>query len=100
MRASVVRLRLNGVKHRCELDEGFIVVSEVTDHTCMAYRARSEALLYRSDDRSRGAAGVPLFEPSLLHWDERGIFLQGWEIGIGTDGKSVQHVQIWVVRPL
>src|SRR5476649_2261523 len=45
MRASVVRLHLDGVKHRCDPIEGFIVVSEVTDRKFRAYQTRSRCYI-------------------------------------------------------
>lgn len=100
MRATIVRLRLDGAKHKCETEEGFVVVSEVTDHRCMGYHARSQAQLYRTEDRTTGHKGPPLFDPFLLSWDERGVFVQGWEIGIGEKGESLQRAQIWQIIPL
>lgn len=100
MRASVVRLRLNGAKHRSEPEEGFIKVLEVADQTHRAFYSRSEAVLYRSEDISKGSIGPILGDPALLSWDQRGVFLQGWEPGSDEAGKPCQRVQVWLIRPI
>ncbi len=98
--ATVVRLRLNGAKHRGEEERGYVLIKEVTDQTCRAFHSRTEALIYREKDKSKGSIGAMLGDPFLLTMDERGIFLQGWEVGRDKEGELCQQVQIWLIRPL
>jgi hypothetical protein len=88
------------VKHRSAPEGGFLVVEEVTDLTARAFYSRSEAVLYRSDDRRKRSLGAILGDPALLRLDQRGIVIQGWKPDAGEDGQQCQRFQIWLIKPL
>lgn len=90
---TIIPLRDAGKKKRCEPETGYLVVeAEPNRPEIVVRRARSAATLYRSKERQMGGR-PPLFDPEIVHWDARGIYLQGWECS--ADG--VQHVQVWLV---
>jgi len=62
--------------------------------------SRSQLRLYRNADRQHGELLKTLHDAQVLQWDGRGIFIQGWEIELNSDGQQVQQVQIWCVTPL
>ena len=99
MWVTVVRLRRNGVKYKGDQEVGYLVLREVTDQRYRAFYSRSEALLYRQKDQSKGSIGAILCDPQLLRWDDRGVFIQGWEVCPDGDNPSSQRLQVWCVKP-
>jgi hypothetical protein len=58
--ASVVRLRLNGAKHRGAEERGYVLIQEVADQICRAFYSRSpQGLLHAA--RCSAAHGVVEF---------------------------------------
>lgn len=99
MHVTVVPLRASGMKQRGEVLEGYLIVSDA-DIMTMEFRARSQARLHLSTDISKGTLCPPLFDPVVLQWDGRGIFLQGWQIECDESMALSQVVQVWCVRPV
>lgn len=91
-RVTVIPQRELGVKRRGKPLEGYLVIeAEERRPEILIRQSRSTAKLYRSTDRMMGGHS-PLFDPEIVAWDCRGVFLQGWEIDEG-----VQYVQVWQV---
>lgn len=100
MHVTVVPLRSGGMKQRGAALEGYLIVDEVANHLHQEFHARSQARLHRAADTSKGALCSPLFDPVLLQWDSRGIFLQGWQIQTDETMKAAQVVQVWLISPI
>lgn len=103
MPVTVTRLRRAGRRvTRQEREEaepllGRIIISASPPSNFTVYR--SSAYLMRPGLGEPGHVGTPLFEPVIIHLDERGLVISGYEIQ--TEGNvSVQYVQVWLVKPL
>lgn len=102
-RVSVQFLRKNGIKlsrDEREEQEPFVGEMVIAPFTKDAKASISlEASLFRNTGTTRNSLHRCLFDPQVISMDARGTAYRGFEREI-VDGKMVEFVQVWLVKPL